>query len=424
MKTTYLKHAFVLMMLIVGFFGLLATGAHAAASSTNPLTYVPNSYTPLAPLPDVTSDNLSFATSVNFATYVKYLFNLLIALGAVAAVFMITWGGFEYMTSDAVNGKKDGITKVTNAIYGLLMILSSWLILRTIDPRFVNISPTLVEPLHVKVDNPFNAWMGRLSAEVAAFNVDQADARQKLADAAIQLQSLAQAGTDLEDKIANIISPDDSQDVTLDDIATACYQNASSDSPDENLGSLCAQYLKNQDDQNQLQSATTLFQAQKIMDTILNKCGSTGATGNSSLTTPLSSQGNCYSDHQSEFNTAYSQFKDQLTPQDQAALLQYKNFSEAQFEFDKLISGLDNYQKFGGSYVVPMSDTMIQAIKDSGKPLDCQLNGVLVNKTSFSNQCVQEYITAVQNYYLPKIQDQTMITKLKVTAAKASSFTQ
>jgi len=87
---------------------------------------------------------------INVGDYVQYMFNLLIAVAAVAAVFMITWGGFQYMTTDSWKGKSDGLGKVKNAILGLILVTCSYILLKTIDPRLVTISPTLVPQLQLK----------------------------------------------------------------------------------------------------------------------------------------------------------------------------------------------------------------------------------------------------------------------------------
>ena len=96
----------------------------------------------------------SMITSINVSDYVRYMFNLLIAVSAVMAIFMIVLGGFEYMTTDAVDGKSEGLKKVQNAVYGLLMVLGSYLILRTINPELVNIPSTLVAPLAPAATTP------------------------------------------------------------------------------------------------------------------------------------------------------------------------------------------------------------------------------------------------------------------------------
>lgn len=106
------------------------------------------SYTLLEPLPDLSGTGKAPITSVNLGDYFQYAFNLLIALAAVAAVFMIVWGGFLYVTSDSWQKKNDGWHYFTNAIYGLLMVLGAFLILRTVNPKLVSF-PTSIPAVQV-----------------------------------------------------------------------------------------------------------------------------------------------------------------------------------------------------------------------------------------------------------------------------------
>lgn len=85
--------------------------------------------------------------TVNFETYVQYIFNLIIAVSAVAAVLVIVWGGFKYVTTDSFQGKSEGKQVIWQAVQGLILVLCSFIILRTIDPRLVSIPTTIVEPL-------------------------------------------------------------------------------------------------------------------------------------------------------------------------------------------------------------------------------------------------------------------------------------
>ena len=143
-------------------------------------------YTLLEPLPCISSPAVTDAsgkviqpaitcnnpqiTKVDFATYVQYMFNLLIALAAVTAVFMIVWGGFQYMSADSFQNKSDGLKKLENAIYGLLLVLCSFLILRTIDPRLVNIPSTLVKPLDIKYQpDELSAFFAQLNSDAENF---------------------------------------------------------------------------------------------------------------------------------------------------------------------------------------------------------------------------------------------------------------
>jgi len=132
-----------------------------------------DAYTALAPLPCIESPAGSYIDSsgvkrdipaitcggsgnlqpeVSFKTYVQTTVNLLIALSAVAAVLMIVVGGFEYMTSTSVFGKSAGRDRATNAVYGLILVLCSYIIIRTVDPRFVEIPNTLVPKIKLKSD--------------------------------------------------------------------------------------------------------------------------------------------------------------------------------------------------------------------------------------------------------------------------------
>ena len=66
------------------------------------------------------------------------IFNLGIAAAVVLAFIMIVWGGILYMTTDSWTGKKDGIAKITNSLYGLGIALVAWIALYTINPNLVN----------------------------------------------------------------------------------------------------------------------------------------------------------------------------------------------------------------------------------------------------------------------------------------------
>jgi len=89
-------------------------------------------YSLLAPLPGVTIAENS-ATST-FATYIPGLFNLIIGVAGVLAVVMIIYGGIQYMSTDAFQGKSDAKNTISNAIWGLILTISAWLILFSIYP--------------------------------------------------------------------------------------------------------------------------------------------------------------------------------------------------------------------------------------------------------------------------------------------------
>jgi hypothetical protein len=92
-------------------------------------------YFPLETIPGVTNKN----ETTNLPKYLKGLFNFGIAIVGIAALVMITIGGFWYVTS-AGNASRTGTAKsmITDAILGLLVALFAWLILYTINPQLVS----------------------------------------------------------------------------------------------------------------------------------------------------------------------------------------------------------------------------------------------------------------------------------------------
>lgn len=104
-----------------------------------------NEYAVLAPLPGTTNSTCDVANPTDAAcktTLEKYLpglFNLAIGLSAAFAVLMIVIGGFEYMSTDALQKKEDGKKRIENSIYGLLLVIGAWLILFTINPTLLTL---------------------------------------------------------------------------------------------------------------------------------------------------------------------------------------------------------------------------------------------------------------------------------------------
>ncbi len=77
--------------------------------------------------------------------YAKYLINLSIWAGGILALAGLIYGGILYLIS---TGKPDRMTlaknQISGAFFGLLILLSSYLILKTLSPQFINLKiPTL-----------------------------------------------------------------------------------------------------------------------------------------------------------------------------------------------------------------------------------------------------------------------------------------
>ena len=105
-------------------------------------------YTMLAPLPglgldgtDKTIDTAYDATNnpCPFGYYLNIMIKLFLGICGVLAVIMIIWGGVQYMTNELISNKEEGRKSITNAIFGLLLALGSYIILNTLNPDLLNI---------------------------------------------------------------------------------------------------------------------------------------------------------------------------------------------------------------------------------------------------------------------------------------------
>lgn len=90
-------------------------------------------YQLLEPLPGIgTGGKVS-----NFGVYLSNLYKLSISLAAVLAILQISFAGFKYLTAESFGQKTDAKSKIQNSLIGLVLILTSYLILNTINPDLI-----------------------------------------------------------------------------------------------------------------------------------------------------------------------------------------------------------------------------------------------------------------------------------------------
>ncbi len=92
-------------------------------------------YVPMEKIPGFEEE-----TSGDFFVYISQVYKFGLWFIGVAALFMITFGGYVYLTSAGNNSsmeKAKGV--ITDAVIGLLLALSAWLILYVINPDLVQI---------------------------------------------------------------------------------------------------------------------------------------------------------------------------------------------------------------------------------------------------------------------------------------------
>src|SRR3989344_5403340 len=114
---TYAAAAFFL-------WGIAATAAFAQGGN----------FVPLSPIPNVIE-----GSSPNFGTLFNGLFKLLIVGAGVTAVVVIGWAGIAYMTTESMEAKHEAKDRILDAGIGLLIALSAFLILSTINPNLTRL---------------------------------------------------------------------------------------------------------------------------------------------------------------------------------------------------------------------------------------------------------------------------------------------
>ena len=114
-------------LFIVVVFVSLSGVAYAAAGDIT--------YTPIEPLPcpNGTCDQ----PGTNFPAFVSTIFKVLIGFGGLFAVVMIVIAGIGYMLSESAIDTSKAKARAQAALWGLLLLAASWLILNTINPKLL-----------------------------------------------------------------------------------------------------------------------------------------------------------------------------------------------------------------------------------------------------------------------------------------------
>ena len=121
------------ILLITSAFVFLGFASHAFAQG----------FVPLAPIPGLTQGVT--ANQAGLANFFNNLYKYLIGIAAVLAVIEIIWGGLEISTQDSVSKQSAGKERITQAILGLVLVLSPVLVFSIINPSILNLSVNLPE---------------------------------------------------------------------------------------------------------------------------------------------------------------------------------------------------------------------------------------------------------------------------------------
>lgn len=124
-------------------------------------------------------DPTNGGNAVTLESFLAATFRFSLIAAGVLALIMISIGGLQYMSTDAISSKSEGKERIKNAIYGLLLAYSSYLILNIINPDILsfkffdgqqnNRPSTLTIPTHEQNQLPENASLEEYDAQIENF---------------------------------------------------------------------------------------------------------------------------------------------------------------------------------------------------------------------------------------------------------------
>jgi Type IV secretion system pilin len=118
-----------LIVFAIAALGMLSFPFLALAQDFVPLTSIPG---------------IQEAASANsIGTFLNSLYRLCIGAAAVIAVLKIIQGGITYMMGDSITEKRDAKHNISMAIFGLVLVLSPYLVFSIIDPRILRLDVDL-----------------------------------------------------------------------------------------------------------------------------------------------------------------------------------------------------------------------------------------------------------------------------------------
>ena len=86
--------------------------------------------------------------------YIKYLFNFSLIIVGLIVFSALIIGGFLYLISSGNPSKLDAKDRIFGALIGLVLLLSSWLILNTINPQLTIFYPVGLEEVYIYQGQP------------------------------------------------------------------------------------------------------------------------------------------------------------------------------------------------------------------------------------------------------------------------------
>ena len=143
--------------------GLLSENPTAAATTTNF-----NEYKFATPILSVPIPNLTFTSAIRSNTqissnfigeYVSAFYRYLVGIATTIAIVFLMIGGLQYVLAAGTGETTKAKTRIQNAVVGLLLVLFTYVILYTVNPRLVEFQPlslTVIDGVHIDNETPTN----------------------------------------------------------------------------------------------------------------------------------------------------------------------------------------------------------------------------------------------------------------------------
>jgi hypothetical protein len=108
----------------------------------------------MAQLTPIEPETSGFFKIKSIGSFISNFFQIVIALGTLAAFFYLILGGIEFITSGGNQEKtKSAREKITSALIGLAILASTWVIWRLVA-YFLGLSPTAKGPFEIILPSP------------------------------------------------------------------------------------------------------------------------------------------------------------------------------------------------------------------------------------------------------------------------------
>lgn len=156
-------------------------------------------YKLLEPIPQLLKAGSEDTT--NTAIYIQGLVKLMIAIATGLAVIMLIFAGIKYMSTDAFGVKEEAKGVIENALWGLFLAMSAWIILNTINPKLVTFDLSIEKQdlapsgLNRTVITPPDGSVGGTGGgSGTGSGLSEQDVRRQLSDAGVGIVTPYAAG--------------------------------------------------------------------------------------------------------------------------------------------------------------------------------------------------------------------------------------